>query len=488
MVVLGIDLGTSNSVVARATSVHNAEVINSPVGSVLTPSYVTVGPTDVVCGEVAKQRQATHPKITFFEFKRTIGRSYLEKSMWDMATDWPFSLTKPKNLNNPPLYSAMLNGTFEQLTAHDLYIHLLRYMLRDVPRDVDCAVATVPATFKSVQRDATRAAVERVLPNTRVVILNEPTAAALAYLQQATLAPNDEMLVLDVGGGTADATLLTKRSDGTIDVLGTNGSSNLGGAMMTEKMLKEALIHYAASNSGVRVDKVLLRDAVEQAKKTLSATDRAEVAYPEHPDSPYVMTRNTLESKVQSEIMEICELAAVTGGDRPQLKHIVLCGGTTRMPVLRNTLGHMFPDAKMSTDLNPDTAVARGAALHALNEAAAQRRVTGDNGVPRIRDILTSSVALRVYRNKAHVVLRRGTRLPAKSVEVFEPMNRTKQTSMDLVFLEGESDVVVAKYNIQGSRDIRVTVAAGTNGEVVTQVVDDLTGEHLLSECVRTRK
>lgn len=484
--VLGIDLGTSNSCVVCGTSAADLDVLSSPVGGAVTPSYVTVGPDAVACGEVAKQKQAAHPDRTFYEFKRTIGRVWSEKRLWADVMHVPFHLTNPGDPDKPPRYSASLGGKLTQLTAFDLYVHLLRHMLADAPKPVDAVVATVPAHFHSNQRDATAAAVRRVVGEAAAVtVLDEPTAAAVAYLSKLgdDGPPDGSLMVVDVGGGTTDVTLLRATKRGGIRVLNKDGTPLIGGAKMTDAVHAAVKAHCRKHKvpTGGKDHAVLLRDRAEHAKRVLSTAESTEIAVGDgHP--PLVLTRDRFEQLINNDVMGVCELAARTKDD--DLRHIVLVGGATRIPLLRERLQDTFPDAAVSTRLNPETAVAKGAALHAL--ASAKQRHAAAAAVALRTEVLGATIGVRVGEDTMHPVIPRRTTIPMRETRRFRPQSH-RQRQMRVVLAQGEDrrvsrNAVLGQFTLAGAREIELTIEVGLGGGVVVTAFDAQTKRLLHNE------
>lgn len=470
--IVGIDLGTSNSCLVSDVEL---EVVPSPMGSNLTPSYVCVGPTQITCGELAKQKQTEHPRCTFYEFKRTVGLAYRQRALWTMVEQWPFKLGKPKSMDDPPLYSAMLNGDLKQLTSGDLYVHLLEYMTRPLTKRVDMAVVTVPAKFTSPQRDATVRAVQTALPHARVEALNEPTAAALTYITKCPVDPGATVLVLDVGGGTTDVTLLRVSSKENIKVLDTKGD-DVGGAKFTDRIVNAALKHCGKQKPSTQ-GMVMLRDRAEELKRTLSAVESADLSFAGICDvDPLTISRRTFVDMIQHDIVSITQCAAMVAGPNPP-NHLVLCGGTTRIPALRERLARMFNKTKISTDVNPDTAVAKGAVLYgqslpALAASPHQPAAAAASAAPvaTIQEILGSSVGVRSGAHGVYVLVSKGTRIPCRVDKEFAPADK-RQKEMEVVVTQGEekhvdNNAILGRYMLSGNKDILLSINVDHGGRV----------------------
>lgn len=413
---LGIDLGTTNSCVYRV-SASTGDVVPTPLGNTLTPSVVHVGPDSIECGDmVSRDAVARH---VFFGFKRTIGRKYKDYKLWASAKEWPFSVIKPTDFEKELLYSAPHGGEIKNYTAKDLYVHLLRYMLRDV--DVKKAkgiVVTVPAHFGTVQRDATKAALRNAgVDPTKVAVMNEPTAAAVAFLDDHREMTEGRLLVVDVGGGTVDCTLLDVE---TMSVIDSKGTSEVGGEVITDALVAKK------RPKGLKKDALgAFRQTVEDLKKRLSMQ-------PEATESGICITREELNSIAEPTITAVCDLAATVGGREQEPTAVVLCGGTTRMSALRKRLQEVYPKSTVSTDLNPLTAVARGAALHAKALSVTATECAKES----VKDILTASIGVRVGEDEMGVMAAAGSKLPCRVSKMYRPM-RDDQEYAEIVIYQG---------------------------------------------------
>lgn len=513
MKAIGIDIGTSNSCVVVGEDLATLEPMTTCSANGVVPSFVSVGPTAVYCGEAALQRHTAHPERTFYEFKRTIGRKWRQHSLWEStAKHLTFKLGMPNNPEDPPVYGATLNSKFVQLTSFDLYVYLLKHMFQDFPNDKPVAcVATVPAKFTGPQRDATKKAVMEALPQgSFVTTLNEPTAAAIAYMSKVSkeeVTPGDYLLILDVGGGTTDATLVRVEQEGCIDVIRSMGDhdNEVGGAKLTDIIHTWALTH--CRKHGLKIAKdgsALLHDRCEEIKRALSMVDEASLALSGvvvGDGNPLVLTRAKFNELVHNEISAMCEIATQTTAlETSEVKHVVLVGGATRTPSLRQCLGNIYTKAKITTCLNPETAVARGAAIQALDllhlaastaAAPAGATTSSCSFKPKLlSETLNATISLRVKADQSFALVKRGTRLPCKVSHSFAPMNE-KQSRMLVVLAQGEHkksscNDVLGRYEIPRACVMRVTIKVGFDGSVRVEAIEKKTGKKILKEHTRT--
>jgi molecular chaperone DnaK len=464
---LGIDLGTTNSCVYRMGNT-TGDVVPSPLGSTLTPSVVSVGPHEVVCGDMT---QGTNPKYTFFGFKRTIGRKYKDKQLWSSAVEWPFTVSRPKHEDDEPVYTAPLDGEMVQLTPRDLYVHLLRYMLQEVViKDIKIVAITVPAHFNTVQRDATKDAVSRAgVPLNKMRIINEPTAAVVAFLDDHPEIRTGRLLVVDVGGGTVDCTLVEVQGTKSV-VLESKGSSEVGGEVITDILVSKK------KPKGLSKDHIgEFRATIEEMKKQLSLRQEVTVG-------DMTITRDELDMAAEPTVTAVCDLAATVGGRENELTAIVLCGGTTRMPTLRKRLAEVYPEAIVSTELNPLTAVARGAAIFAKGNT------TLPGTIPNVQDILTSSVGLRVREDDMYAMAEAGFMLPLTTTKLYKPMYDDQEYT-EVVICQGNHHL--ASHNVElgrfrlGPCPHWVTVAVNSSGTVDITAKQSENNEQVLMKRVK---
>jgi molecular chaperone DnaK (HSP70) len=297
-------------------------------------------------------------------------------------------------------------------------------MLRDVTEPIQQVVATVPAHYTSVQRDATQRAVQQATRCDKVRLLNEPTAAAVAYLDTHDAA--ETILVVDVGGGTTDVTLVQGHT-----VVRSQGTSAVGGASMTAKLKAHVL-----------QEKLPCPTDYEALKKSLSVYDEVSG-----------VTRRVYDELIRGDVEAICSIA----GDVAEgytVDTVVLCGGTTRTPLLQSRLRNIFKH--VCTDMCPDTTVARGAALYARRD--------------KVADVLTQPIGVRVRHDDVHVVVPANTPLPYKSTFHFKPM-RSQQAHMALHLYQGDqpnasSNTRLGTWRTVSKHKFTVTIMVNRGGQV----------------------
>ena len=380
--VIGIDLGTTNSVVAVADT-NGARLLSGEEGS-LIPSVVSFHPSgDVLVGAPAKERRLLDAENTVYSVKRLIGRPFTSYEVNQARERFAFELSEG------PSGGVLVTARGETYTLSEISAFVLRHVRKvaESSLGVECgqAVVTVPANFNELQRSATKAA-GRVAGLDVLRILNEPTAAALAYGYNKS--SNERVAVYDLGGGTFDITILQLAGD-VFEVLATAGDTFLGGDDVDTLVADHMAAQFLEQNRyDARQDRQAyerLKAAAEWAKIQLSEKPQVklcieELAYGDGGvalNLDYALTREQLEHMCQPLVarsFDVCEDAMKAAGLRPtQLDNVILVGGSTRIPLLQRMVAEYF-GRKPLADIDPDLVVAQGAALQALTLSAPSRK------------------------------------------------------------------------------------------------------------------
>ncbi|MEO7091946.1 MAG: Hsp70 family protein, partial [Polyangiales bacterium] len=373
--IVGIDLGTSNSVVAHADEAGNVRVLADEGGYKIHPSVDSFHPNGgVVVGAAAKQRKVIDPSNTIYSVKRLIGRAYSSPEVKTAKKRSPFQIKE--GANELPLIVTR-GGEFAVPEISAIVLdHVRNIAQHQLGEEVARAVVTVPASFNDAQRSATATA-GAIAGLTVVRVLNEPTAAALAYGNTRNL--KQTIAVYDFGGGTFDITIL-KLHDQVYEVLGTAGDTFLGGDDLDERLVDKMVGKFLQENRiDLRTNEVSmmrLRAVAEQTKIELSRRSRAVVRVDEIAYGPkgaplnlqIEITRDEFVSQV-SDIIDrtfpVCkEALRYAGLDIDRIDDVILVGGTTKIPYVRDQVSKFFAKAAR-TDVNPEDAVAVGASLQA---------------------------------------------------------------------------------------------------------------------------
>jgi molecular chaperone DnaK len=392
--IVGIDLGTSNTVVAVCDDTGNARILADDKGTRIHPSVVSFHPNgSVVVGAEAKQRKIIDPRNTVYSVKRLIGRGFRSREVATMSGRVPYTIKE--GVNQQPVVATRAGEFAIPEVSAIVLDHVRGIARRSVSDDVTRAVITVPANFNEAQRSATATA-GAIAGLTVVRVLNEPTAAALAYGHARQL--SKILAVYDFGGGTFDVTIL-KLEDQVYEVLGTAGDSFLGGDDLDERLVDHMAASFLASQRiDLRANEVAimrLRAVAEQTKIELSRRTRAivkvdEIAYGPGGaplDLQIEVTRDELVAGIGDIVdrtFAVCDEALkVAGLAKSGIEDVVLVGGTTKIPHVRERVAQYFGKATR-IDVNPEEAVAAGAALQAaaLEKILSEKRTTAKLAVP----------------------------------------------------------------------------------------------------------
>ncbi len=375
--IVGIDLGTSNSVVAHADAGGNVRVLADESGGKIHPSVVSFHPNGgVVVGASAKQRKVIDPQNTIYSVKRLIGRAYSSHEVKTAKKRMPYQIKEGEN-ELPLIVTRGGEFAVPEISAIVLD-HVRNIGTAQLGQEVTRAVVTVPASFNDAQRSATATA-GAIAGITVVRVLNEPTAAALAYGNSRNL--KQTIAVYDFGGGTFDITIL-RLNDQVYEVLGTAGDTFLGGDDLDERLVDTMVSKFLSENRiDLRTNEISmmrLRAVAEQTKIELSRRSRAVVRVDEIAYGPngrplnlqIEITRDQFVSQVADIIdktFPVCkEAMSYAGLSLDRIDDIILVGGTTKIPYVRDQVSKFFAKAPR-TDVNPEDAVAVGAALQATS-------------------------------------------------------------------------------------------------------------------------
>jgi len=438
---IGIDLGTTNSCVA-VLEADEPIVIHNQEGGRTTPSMVSWSQHgDIVVGAAAKRQAVTNPKNTLFAIKRLLGRRYKSKEVDELRRIMPYEIIEASNGD------AWVKVQGKELSAQEVSARVLEKMKRVAEEylgeEVTEAIVTVPAYFDDVQRQATKDAGQIAGLKVRA-ILNEPTAAALAFgLHQQK---DQRVAVFDLGGGTFDISILTIEN-GVFEVLATNGDTFLGGDDFDRKLIDVLAAEFKAQN-GVDLanDPVALqrlKEASERAKIELSSALVTDVNLPflaVGPGGPLHLQR---EIK-RLELEQLCRdlITRLEGPCRDALKdsrlqakdidQIVLVGGMTRMPIVQAKVEEIF-GKKPSKGVNPDEIVAVGAAVQSAIMGGELQEVV-------LLDVTPHSVGIKIEGDKFSIIIPRNTTVPTRERKIYS----TTENDQEFVAIEvyqGESAV-----------------------------------------------